>query len=55
MPTVEESLVKARGLRRSARRIQLANPEAARIIRRSAKNIEVKAARRLGKQPKKKN
>lgn len=54
MPTVTESLHKAKELRRSARRIQLANPEAARVIRKAAKQMEMKAARRLGKSPKRK-
>ena len=52
MPTIIERLQRGRELRRSARRIQIANPEAARIIRRAAKKLENRAARALGKQPK---
>lgn len=54
MSTVIERLESARKLRRTARRIQLANPSAARIIRSAAKKKELSAAKSLGKQPKKK-
>ena len=47
--TIEERLGRARSLRKTARRIQLANPAAARIIRAGAKKIELRAARSLGR------
>ncbi|KKL82523.1 hypothetical protein LCGC14_1983900 [marine sediment metagenome] len=47
--TIEERMQRARSLRKVARRIQLANPSAARIIRAGAKKIELRAARALGK------
>ncbi len=52
MPTVLERLNRARGIRRMARRINLANPGAAMILRRASKRIEIAAARTLGKRPK---
>lgn len=47
--TIEERLGRARSLRKTARRIQLANPSAARIIRAGARKIELRAARSLGR------
>lgn len=50
--TVTERLQRARDIRRSARRIQIANPPAARVLRGAARKIEMAAARTLGKRPK---
>lgn len=50
--TVTERLSRAREIRRSARRIQIANAPAARILRSAARKIEMKAAQTLNKKPK---